>query len=323
MTARRRVVPIRLGCCRELERCLLCAPPRPLPDAALVDASVAAVRLDDPEAPIEVRFFGGPPPSDALIEACGAHPFTARVRPDLLHRADVTRLRERGIAALELDILTLHDPALREAGRHYRAARVLEMLDALPGLGLPAPRLGAVLAPGLPASSAEDARSDANRLVGRIGTARLHPVLVLKHSRLEAYVQQGRYEPLTLGAAVTICREMADLLEAGGVDVIRIGVQPAHDGVGRAVAGPRHPALRQLVDARRAAARIEAMLGGVRPGTRIDLRCAPADETVTRGPLNAHVRAWRAAFHLADLRVVPDAALPRGAWRIETVSEEA
>ena len=316
----RRYVPIHLGCCREPTRCLLCGPPRPLPDPETVAASIAAVRVDHPEDDLAVRFFGGAPPSPAMLDACGDLPRSARVRPDLLTRADAAGLRAAGVDEIELDALTFHDDALKQAGRHYRRARVIEMLRALRADGF---RTGVVLAPGLPATDADTCRDDADLCVGLVDTARLHPVLVLAGSRLETHLHHARYEPLSLGAAVTVCREMAEILESGGVRVVRIGLQPAHDGAGRAVAGPRHPALRQLVDARRASAQVEALLTGVSAGTRIHVRCAPADETVTRGPLNAQIRAWRAAYHLADLRVVPDATLPRGAWRVEILSEEA
>jgi hypothetical protein len=113
---------------------------------------------------------------------------------------------------------------------------------------------------------------------------------------------------------------MCEVLTAGGTEVIRIGVQKA-DGAGRAVAGPAHPALRQLVDARGALARLRSATQFVPRGAAVVLRVARADETVTRGPFNQHVRTLRAEGSLSSVRVVGDPELPRGTLLVEVVGE--
>ncbi|HMV68758.1 MAG TPA: hypothetical protein PKA64_18040, partial [Myxococcota bacterium] len=72
------VVPIPLGCCPHEPRCLLCPPADP-PGPDTVAALVACYADEHPGQPLEVRFFGGAPPDDALIEAIGGAPFAARV----------------------------------------------------------------------------------------------------------------------------------------------------------------------------------------------------------------------------------------------------
>jgi hypothetical protein len=153
-------------------------------------------------------------------------------------------------------------------------------------------------------------------MVGRADTARLHPVLVVHDSRLRDAHRRGAYAPLTIAEAVTACHEALEILETGGVRVLRIGQQATPDGLGRAVAGPRHPSLRELVEARRALRRLRALLEGAPAGGEVEVRCAPADISRARGPRNQHIRALRAEYRLSELRVRPDPDLPRGHYAL-------
>jgi histone acetyltransferase (RNA polymerase elongator complex component) len=194
-----------------------------------------------------VGFFGGPPPPAALV-AAAERPFVARVRPDLLTRSVLEWLADGGATGIELDALTFVDTALRACGRHYSRRMLEQQMDGIRAAGL---RVGIVLAPGLPGTTHDDAIEDARRLVGHADVARIHPVLVIRGSRLARAHLEGRYRPLELHQAITTCRAMLDVLEDGRVEVARVGLQAKHDGYGRAIAGPRHPSLRQLVEARR------------------------------------------------------------------------
>jgi len=312
MTPRPRIVPLQLGCCPEPPRCDLCARTHHL-DAELVAAHVAHA-AERHEGPLRASFFGGPPPSAPLIEALGGMPFTVRVRPDLFARADAERLAAAGCVSVELDALTFRDDALRAVGRRYRGGLVEEILRSLPSYGLAA---GIVLAPGLPRSSHELSVADAERAAPLVRTARIHPVLVLQGSGLQRVHMDALYEPLTVGQAVTTCRAMMDVFDDHGVEVVRVGQNPSADELGRCVAGPDHSSLRELVEARRARELVGAMLASFDGQRAMRVRCAPADEARTRGPMHANVRAWRAMGPFASLEVVPDASLQRGMWRVE------
>ncbi|MEO0605962.1 MAG: hypothetical protein AAF211_31325, partial [Myxococcota bacterium] len=305
-----------LGCCPDHPRCLLCPPPPPDPEPSLIEQLVdhySSARRD-PEQPLAVAFFGGPPPRSEWLAAAGDRPKAVRVRPDLLTRADVTRLADHGVISVELDALTLHAGALRELGRRHRAKLILEQLEGLPAYGL---RRGVVLAPGLPGTSHDDALRDAEALAPLVDFVRLHPVLVLAESGLRDAQMRGRYRPLALGEAVTTCLAMVERFEAAGVVVTRVGSNPGPDGLGRAVGGPRHPSLRQLVDARRTLERLHRQLRETPPGDAIVIRCHPADETHTRGPHNDHIRDLRATHQLASVTVTADPALRRGEFTID------
>ncbi len=309
------VVPVVGGCCPTSPRCRLCNPAPSLCAPETIAALVESYRTERaaPDAPLVVGFFGGAPPSPAQVEAAGGLPLRVRVRPDLLDRSTAKRLAESGTERIELDALSFSRAGLLGVGRTYSPKLVLTQAEGIRALGL---QVGVVLAPGLPGTSHADAVDDARLAAGRFDTARLHPVLVMDRSSLRDAHEDGLYTPLSLGEAVTVCRDMVRELQAGGTEVIRVGVQKS-DGAGRAVAGPAHPALRQLVEARDALERLREATHDVPRGAAVTLRVARSDETTVRGPFNQHVRTLRAEGGLRSLQVVGDPTLPRGTLHVE------
>ncbi|MCO4745416.1 MAG: radical SAM protein [Proteobacteria bacterium] len=312
-------MPFQLGCCPDEPRCVLCPPPPKAPSAEVVEAFVVRYREDRAgDRPLFAAFFGGAPPPDTLIKAAGL-PSSIRVRPDLLSRKQAQHLADLGVFRVELDALSFDDRCLKRAGRQYRGALVIDMLEGLRSMGF---EVGIVLAPGLPGSTHESCVRDAEVAAPLVDFARLHPVLVLEGSRIRDLHMSQIYRPLELEEAVGTCRAMMDALEAADVEVIRVGVQPVPDGIGRAVAGPRHSSLRQLVESERTLSRLQDLLAGSAPGSSVAVRCAPEDETRARGPLNRNIRTLRADHALAELKIIVDSTLERGAYRLEPLHSE-
>ena len=260
-----------------------------------------------------MRFFGGAPPPISWVEALDA-PVSCRVRPDLLTREDAHALVRAGVVHIELDALSFSDEVLRETRRPYRGQRIQEMCRGLRALGA---NVGIVLAPGLPRSSHATCLTDARIAAPLVDTVRIHPVLVLQGSSLEQAHYAGTYTPLELGQAVTVCRDLLDLLETAGVEVIRVGQQPGPDGLGRVSAGPYHASLRELVEALRTLDRVRPLFASCTRGESVILWCAPADETRTRGPMSQNLRTLRAEHGLQAIRIATDPGLRRGHWRLQ------
>ncbi len=294
----------------------MCNPAPRSPSPATLAALVEHYQRDRaaPGDQVLVGFYGGAPPSEALLDAIGGLPFQIRVRPDLLSRADVARLLERGLRGVELDVLCFDDLVLRACRRPYRKHRVLQMATGLREAGL---RVGVTLAPGLPGSGFETSIADAQLAAVHFDTARIHPVLVLDRSALREVHAAGQYTPLALGEAVTVCRAMMDVLEDAGVIVIRVGMQPGPDGLGRAIAGPAHSSLRELVEARRVLDRLYTLVSPHRGVAHVRVNCAPADVGRTHGPYNQHKRALRAEFGIEQIEIRADPGLVRNHWTVE------
>ena len=314
-----RTVPIQLGCCPEGVRCALCAPSPAPPDPETIGALIDSYAERYPEEPLMVGFFGGPPPTDALLDAIRGLPFAVRVRPDLLARERADQLIERGCERIELDLLSFDDAVLKAAGRRYRGALAARIAEGLHGRV----RIGVVLVPGLPGGSFEQCLADARTAATIADAVRIHPALVIRDSGLADRHRVGTYSPMDLESAVSTCRAMLEILEPAGVEVIRVGLQAGPDGIGHAVAGPIHSSFRELVESRRTLDRLRGMLDGTPSGALIEIRCAPADEARTKGPESRNVRALRAEFRLTDLRVVADPEIERGAVELSVTERES
>ena len=115
--------------------------------------------------------------------------------------------------------------------------------------------LGHQMMVGLPESTTLDEINTAKDLIKlKPKIVRIYPVLVIKGTELEKEYQEGEYIPLTLNQATERCKELVRMFNAKKIEIIRIGLQntesitdPNKEG-SEVVAGPFHPAFRQLVE---------------------------------------------------------------------------
>jgi histone acetyltransferase (RNA polymerase elongator complex component) len=73
---------------------------------------------------------------------------------------------------------------------------------------------------------------------------------VIKDTYLEKQYLEGKYTPFSIEKAVDICSILLMLFKINDINVIRMGLQPTENiQLGKdVVAGPFHPAFRQLVE---------------------------------------------------------------------------
>ena len=108
---------------------------------------------------------------------------------------------------------------------------------------------------GLPESNRIDEINTAKALIKlKPKIVRIYPVLVIKGTKLEKQYNKGIYEPLPLVQAVETCKELVRMFADKKIEVIRVGLQNTdeitnpEDKQSEVVAGPFHPAFRQLVE---------------------------------------------------------------------------
>ena len=108
---------------------------------------------------------------------------------------------------------------------------------------------------GLPESTRIDEINTAKALIKlKPKMVRIYPVLVIKGTKLEQEYKQGKYKPLSVVQAVETCKELVRMFANKKIDIIRVGLQntdeiqdPGNEK-SEVVAGPFHPAFRQLVE---------------------------------------------------------------------------
>lgn len=241
--------------------------------------------------------------------------------PDHATPALLAQLAAAGVGTVELDAASFEDDALSAAGLRWRGETVSSAAAAVREAGL---ELGLVMRPGLPSAAPGEALRSARRAAELAPDfVRVYPVLVFAGSGLEAMLAAGRYRPLTLEAAVELCRELLRLFEEARVPVGRIGLQPAVDldGGATVVAGPHHPSLRSLAEAGLWLEKaIRVVTAHFRFQKEAVLSVHPRDESRLRGPCGENLLRIREKFRLARIEVQTDARVPRGEIRFGAIA---
>ncbi len=169
-------------------------------------------------------------------------------RPDHINGEILSLLKAYHVQTIELGVQSMNDDVLALSGRGHVAADTVKSFMLLKQHGF---TVGLQLMPGLPGDSEAIFRETVGNILElKPDSVRLYPVLVIKDTPLEELYKSGRYKPLTLRAAVIMCQEAFVRFEQHGIKVIRMGLQPTEEleNEGTILAGPYHPAFRQLVE---------------------------------------------------------------------------
>ena len=171
-------------------------------------------------------------------------------RPDYINDYILTYLKEYKVDIIELGVQSLDNEVLIKAGRGHTAEDVVKASKLIKDYGIV---LGHQIMPGLPGDTFEKDRETVKKSIEmKPDICRLYPSLVIKDTPMEKMYERGTYIPYTLDEAVEICMELYKMYTDAGVNVIRIGLQPTDEiAEGKdVVAGPFHPAFRELVEGR-------------------------------------------------------------------------
>lgn len=233
-------------------------------------------------------------------------------RPDCLEPSNLEWLYDWGVRVVELGVQSLEPEVLSRAKRGHTAA------DARAGAGLVSQlgfQLGLQMMVGLPGDSPEAALRTGHGLAAlRPDFVRIYPVLVLKGTELAGMWSAGSYRPWDLLTTIEVCGELLQIFETAGIPVIRLGLQASEQVnlFGDVLAGPFHPALRELVESSLARERVETALrtAGLakepdrKNPTPVEITVSPQDISIVRGHYNSNLCYFRRIWGV-DLKVTP------------------
>ncbi|MBQ2937290.1 MAG: radical SAM protein [Clostridia bacterium] len=173
-------------------------------------------------------------------------------RPDYINREILKRLKKYKVKTIELGVQSTNDYILKRANRGHDFNDVKKASKLIRWYGF---NLGHQMMVGLPESTRNDEINTAKALIKlKPKMVRIYPVLVIKGTRLEKECEEGIYEPLTVVQAVEICKQLVRMFVNKKIDVIRVGLQNTDEicepgkEESEVIAGPFHPAFRQLVE---------------------------------------------------------------------------
>ena len=214
---------------------------------------------------VEVAFFGGsftaiePQKQEELLEAAQGYieqklvnSIRISTRPDCIDKEILKRMKKYHVKTIELGVQSTNNYILERCKRGHTGEDVKKASKLIRHHGF---ILGHQMMVGLPESTKQDEINTAKELIKlKPKIVRIYPVLVIKDTELEQEYKNGEYTPLTVGQAVERCKEVVDLFNRNKINVIRIGLQNTEEITdpssekSSVVAGPYHPAFRQLVE---------------------------------------------------------------------------
>ena len=214
---------------------------------------------------IEIAFFGGSftaiseEKQEELLSVAYEYIQSGKVqsirvstRPDAINKAILKRLKKYKVKTIELGVQSANNYVLQKSNRGHTFEDVKKASKLIRRHGF---ILGHQMMIGLPESTRNDEINTAKELIKlKPKIVRIYPVLVLKNTKLEKQFNEGTYTPLSLVKAIEICKELVQIFRNKNINVIRIGLQTTEEISSQAnetsqvVAGPYHPAFRQLVE---------------------------------------------------------------------------
>lgn len=299
-----------------------------IPNAAQVTAICAQSAAELPkDGKTEIAFFGG---SFTAIDRgtmvtllAAAFPFVQQgiysgirisTRPDAVEDEMLALLARYGVTAIELGAQSMDDAVLEQNRRGHAAAQVADAAKRVKAHGF---ELGLQMMTGLYGADEESDLATARQLLAlKPDTVRVYPTVVLQNTYLAALVDAGKYLPQTLDQAVALGARLLELCEAAEVRVIRMGLHAQDSVEEKLVAGPYHPAFRELCEGRLLAARAEAAFAGHAAG-KYRLVVAPSGVSKFTGHGGYAVAYLRGLGY--NIRIKTDDRLSGLEFRIEDV----
>lgn len=181
-------------------------------------------------------------------------------RPDCIDDEILDNLTKYGVDLIEFGCQSFDDEVLKTSKRGHSTEDIYKACSLIKSAGF---KFGIQLMVGLPNSTCESDILSAQKTVEIMpDVARIYPTIVIEDTELLDMVKSGEYTPLTIDEAAWRSKEMLKVLNASGVNVIRIGLKASDliSGDGKFTGTTFHPAFRQLVEGLLARETIEEKL---------------------------------------------------------------
>lgn len=290
--------------------------------------------IKNEEAEVEIAFYGGSFTAietnlqEELLETAYQYIQEGKVesiristRPDCIDKETLKRLKKYKVKTIELGVQSANDYILKRTNRGHTFQDVKKASKMIRWNGF---KLGHQMMVGLPESTRIDEINTARALIKlKPKMVRIYPVLVVKNTKLEEEYKQGKYEPLPLVQAVEVCKELVRMFADKKIEIIRVGLQntdeiddPENED-SEVVAGPYHPAFRQLVES---ALWYDAIVGKIKKLNvkvkEVEVTVNPIDANNVIGHKKENVLKLKEMYDV-DLILQQDETVKQGKSKIE------
>jgi histone acetyltransferase (RNA polymerase elongator complex component) len=297
----------------------------------ILDRAIHSKHFDKRRNP-EVAFYGGTftrlPIAGMEELLCAVSPYlkagyfrSIRVstRPDALDEDRLGLMKSHGVLTVELGVQSMADDVLALSKRGHTAYDAVKGVQILRKHGF---KIGIQLMPGLPGDSERKFKSTIAAVIKlKPDMVRLYPVVVIHGTELARWYKEGRYEPLRLEAAVSLCAESCIRLEREEIPVIRMGLMssPSLLEEGQIIAGPWHTAFGLLVRSHIHHTRLERDLPPPGGASRIKIFAPRSEIPLIRGHKNRGLQLLKTKTGASVIQVEADDSIPYGRARVEKI----
>lgn len=290
--------------------------------------------IKNEDAEVEIAFYGGSftaietKMQEELLEIAYQFIQEGKVesiristRPDCIDKETLKRLKKYKVKTIELGVQSANDYILKRTNRGHTFQDVKRASKMIRWNGF---KLGHQMMVGLPESTRIDEINTAKALMKlKPKMVRIYPVLVIKNTKLEQECKEGKYQPLSLVQAVEVCKELVRMFADKKIEVIRIGLQNTEEIAdpeskdSEVVAGPYHPAFRQLVES---ALWYDAIVGKIKKLNvkvkEVEVTVNPIDANHVIGHKKENVLKLKEMYDV-DLILLQDETIKQGKSKIE------
>lgn len=241
-------------------------------------------------------------------------------RPDAIDNERLTLLKEHGFTTIELGAQCMNDMVLQKNGRGHTAKDVENSSMLIKGYNF---TLGLQMMTGLPGATEQADRDTATAFLAiNPDFVRIYPTLVLPGTQLETWFLEGSYQPQELCKAVELCSSLLLLFQSAGIPVIRLGLHDTPELKEQVVAGPYHPAFRQLCESHIFLTGLLAALSKIalKGEGEIPVAVHPSSLSTALGQKKTNMEALRQKGYYVRFLQDPD-VLP-GKWEIRAAMNE-
>ncbi len=237
-------------------------------------------------------------------------------RPDYINQQNLDLLKSFSVKTIELGVQSMDDEVLKLSQRGYSSQKVEKSARLIKENGL---QLGIQLMPGLPGDT-ENKIIKTSEQVCKIKPdfLRIYPTVVIKNTLLEKLYLKGEYTTLSLKQAIGICKKMLLLFQYHHIPVIRMGLQPTETLLkpGTIVAGPFHPAFRELVSSNILYDRLFLSIKKNLKSETFTVFVHPSELSTFMGNKKENVKKLKKEFPGFDIRFRQDEGIQHGTFEL-------
>lgn len=167
-------------------------------------------------------------------------------RPDCIDEQILQILKSYKVTSIELGAQSMNDDVLKANDRGHTSNEVYKASELIKKHGF---SLGLQMMTGLYKSTYELDIDTARQFVSiKPDTVRIYPTITMKNTKLHELYLSNEYTVSNIEDSVSLCAQLLQMFEDNDIKVIRLGLHHSESLIKDMVAGPYHPAFRELCE---------------------------------------------------------------------------